>query len=208
MTNTTKLLKWLFPEYIWEIKTIEKKIFLTFDDGPVPEVTDFVLEQLAKYNAKATFFCVGDNILKNKEIFKHLLKAGHSIGNHTHTHLKGWSTANEEYIQDFRRCSAAIAQVGDGQITKWFRPPYGRIKRAQAQSIIQTHQVMMWSVLTRDYDVSYDAEKCLTKAIQATQSGSIVLFHDSAKAKKNLYYVLPRYLQYWSQRGFSFEALV
>ncbi len=206
MTKTPNFLQWLFPSLVWDIKTNQKDIFLTFDDGPIPEVTEFVLDQLAIYHAKATFFCVGDNILKHPQVFQKIISDGHSIGNHTHTHLKGWNTSMETYLADFNACGKAIKQYlnYDSNI---FRPPYGRITPAQSAAILQTHRIIMWSVLSKDYDKSYDEKLCLKNTLAATKSGSIVLFHDSLKARKNLYFVLPQFLKHFSDLGYSFKAL-
>jgi peptidoglycan/xylan/chitin deacetylase (PgdA/CDA1 family) len=190
----------MYPDFIWRIPEKEKTIYLTFDDGPIPEVTPWVLEQLEKYDAKATFFCVGENITKHPEVFSQILKHGHSVGNHTYNHLNGWKTQQEEYFanfEDFERL----------QTTALFRPPYGRIKKKQAIEILKTHKIIMWSVLTKDYSSSISEEKCLKNAIKNTSSGSIVLFHDSLKANRNLYYALPRFLEHFSKQGYTFEKL-
>lgn len=202
----TRLFEILFPRYIWRIKTAEKKIYLTFDDGPIPEVTEWVLEQLKLFNAKATFFCVGENILKHPDIYEKVVSAGHQVGNHTQNHLKGWKTENDVYLKNFAECQNSIETISKDQ-SLLFRPPYGQLKSAQATHILKTHKILMWSVLTRDYDKGFKAEKCLGNAIKKTKRGSIVLFHDSLKAQKNLYYVLPKYLEYFSKEGYEFCAI-
>lgn len=202
----TRLFEILFPRYIWRIRTAEKKIYLTFDDGPIPEVTEWVLEQLAYFKAKATFFCVGENILKHPEIFKKILNEGHAVANHTHNHLKGWKTENELYLYNFRLCEKSLETFKNGK-SKLFRPPYGQLKSKQADEILKTHKILMWSVLTKDYDASFDEVQCLEKAIEKTRRGSIVLFHDSIKAQKNLKYVLPKFLEHFSNKGFGFEII-
>ncbi len=200
----SKILNIIFPKYLWKVDTSEKVIYLTFDDGPVPEHTEFVLSELDKFKAKATFFCVGENIKKHPEIFQKILINGHKVGNHTHNHLKGWNTDNGLYLENFRKCQETIEPFA---VSHFFRPPYGRIKRKQASEILKTHKIVMWSVLTRDYDKDYEKERCLKNAIKKTENGAIVLFHDSEKAWKNLSYVLPRYLEYFSEKGYSFEPL-
>lgn len=202
----TRLFAILFPKYIWRIKTAERKIYLTFDDGPIPEVTEWVLEQLQLFNAKATFFCVGENILKHPEIFKKVVAGGHAVGNHTQNHLKGWKTKNDAYLKNFTECQNSIETIAKDQ-SSLFRPPYGQLKSTQAKEILKTHKILMWSVLTRDYDNDFKAEKCLENAIKKTKQGSIILFHDSLKAQKNLYYMLPKYLEYFSEKGFEFCAI-
>jgi len=200
----TRFLEILFPKYIWRIKTSEKKIYLTFDDGPIPELTEWVLNELKKVEAKATFFCVGENIDRNPLVFGKIIKCGHSIGNHTYNHLKGWDTENETYLNNFNFCQAAINIVSHSSL---FRPPYGRIKKSQAKEILKSHKIVMWSVLTKDYDVHIKPEDCLKIAIEQTKPGSIVLFHDSLKAEKNLKYALPRFLAYFNDLGYKFELL-
>lgn len=202
----TRLFEILFPRYIWRIKTTEKKIYLTFDDGPILGVTEWVLEQLAQFKAKATFFCVGENILKHPEIFKKILNEGHSVANHTQNHLKGWKTENELYLDNFHLCENSIETFKNGN-SNLFRPPYGQLKRKQADEILKTHKVLIWSVLTKDYDASFDEVQCLENAIKKTRSGSVVLFHDSLKAQKNLKYVLPKFLEHFSKNGYEFEVI-
>lgn len=195
-----KVFELIYPDFIWRIPKKEKTIYLTFDDGPIPEVTPWVLEQLEKYDAKATFFCVGENITKHPGVFNQILKLGHSVGNHTYNHLNGWKTPQEEYLANFEDFERQ-------QTTTLFRPPYGRIKKKQAREILKTHKIIMWSVLTKDYSSSVSEEKCLKNAIKNTSNGSIVLFHDSLKAKRNLYYALPRFLEHFSKQGYKFEKL-
>jgi peptidoglycan-N-acetylglucosamine deacetylase len=199
-----------YPDFIWRIKTTEKVIYLTFDDGPIPEITEFVLEELEKYQAKATFFCIGDNIQKHPNVFQQIVNQGHTIGNHTFNHLKGWNTDDEIYIDNFKKCDTVIvkSQIPNpkSQIPK-FRPPYGRIKKNQATEILKTHEIIMWDVLSGDYDQSIAKESVLKKSIQHTEAGSIVLFHDSVKASKNMIYALPRFLNHFSEQGFMFKQL-
>lgn len=190
----------LFPNYVWKVKTNKKIIYLTFDDGPIPEITPWVLDLLDHYEAKGTFFCVGENISKNPGVFNSILSQGHSVGNHTYNHVNGWKTPNETYLGNFKKSERVHK-------TKLFRPPYGRIKKKAAEQILDTHQIIMWSVLTKDYSQTTSPEKCLERAIKQTKSGSIVLFHDSLKAEKNLRYALPKFLEYFSKKGYTFEAL-
>ncbi len=196
----TRILEIIYPRFLWRMPAEEPCIYLTFDDGPVPEITLGVLDILHKYNAKATFFCVGDNIRKHPDVFQQVVDAGHGIGNHTHNHLNGWKTPVEEYLLN-------ISKAEEHYATHLFRPPYGRIKKEQARRILPDYTIVMWSVLTRDYSPALSPEKCLKNAIQKTKNGSIVLFHDSLKAQKNLEYVLPRYLAHFSALGYRFEKL-
>lgn len=201
----------IYPDFIWRMSSDEKAIYLTFDDGPIPEITEFVLEELAKYKAKATFFCIGGNIEKHPDIFQQIVNQGHSIGNHTFNHLRGWNTEDEVYIENFWKCEKEIYQQIPNLKSEirnpLFRPPYGRIKRNQYQEIIKSHEIIMWDVLSGDYDQSISQERVLNKSIQHTESGSIVLFHDSIKASKNMLFALPRYLEYFSEKGYSFKTL-
>jgi peptidoglycan/xylan/chitin deacetylase (PgdA/CDA1 family) len=196
------LVKTLYPSFVWHKNTRSKELYLTFDDGPIPEVTEWVLEQLAIYQAKATFFCVGDNIRKHPAVFEKVVQSGHSIGNHTYNHLNGWKTPVSDYLQNIEACQQ-VAGIG----VRLFRPPYGKITRKQATHIQQTHQIIMWDVLSGDFDQQLPASRCLRKSIQHTEKGSIIVFHDSIKAWKNLKEVLPAYLAHFSGQGYSFRSL-
>ena len=210
MYRTPFLLPLIYPQLVWRISTPEKKIFLTFDDGPVPGPTEFVLETLGKFNVKATFFCIGDNVKKHPQVFKKVVDGGHRIGNHTFHHLKGWSCSTKEYIEDVEWCDQQLQATGmplvESEHQGLFRPPYGRIKKDQIKSLTR-YRIIMWDVLTQDYSASNSPEKCLYGSITATRPGSIVVFHDSVKAERNLKYVLPRYLQHLTDNGFSFGVL-
>ncbi len=188
----------LYPERIWAFSREEKSIYLTFDDGPIPEVTPWVLDELKKYNAKATFFCIGENVQKHPEIFQRILSEGHSVGNHTFNHLNGWKTATSEYIENVDK---AEAQMGNNskfkiQDSRLFRPPYGKITSKQAK-ILQRKgfKIVMWDIISYDYDANTSPEKCLQNVLKNIKPGSIVVFHDSLKAEKNLRYVLPKVLE-------------
>lgn len=198
--------KWLYPSYLcWEVKNKDNKIYLTFDDGPVPEVTDFVLDTLNFYNVKATFFCVGDNVVKHPQIFQRILSEGHSVGNHTHNHIEGWNVALDEYVDNIEICDKAMDALG--ATPRLFRPPYGKASRAQLDAVKSTHKIIMWNVLTGDFDAKQSENSCLNEAISRTQSGSIILFHDSYKAEKNLRYALPRFITSCLNKGFQFATL-
>lgn len=201
--KTPFFLPWLFPKYIWHKERGQRKIYLTFDDGPIPEVTEFVLKQLDRYQAKATFFCVGHNVEKYPTIFRRVVTAGHSVGNHTFHHVKGTKTPLATYLEE--------VQKGEEQLGAWsqslFRPPYGRLTPSQAKAVKENYQIIMWDVLTGDYDARQSAEHCLSKSISVTREGSIVLFHDSIKSYATLQYVLPRYLAHFHNLGYTFEAL-
>lgn len=201
--KTNFLFRLFYPHFLW-IKPPDKKvIYLTFDDGPIPGVTQFVLDALDQYGAKATFFCVGDNVAKHPTVYQQILFAGHAVGNHTFNHLNGWKTDAHSYLSNVEQCSKAMNLPQRAL----FRPPYGRVTKEQQQSILREYQVVMWDVLTGDFDRNLLPEKCLKKSIKYTEDGSIVIFHDSLKAEQNLRYVLPRYLEHFAKQGYRFEAL-
>ncbi|MBF2708831.1 polysaccharide deacetylase family protein [Flavobacterium soyangense] len=205
--KTNLLIKKLFSNYVWDIPNTENKIYLTFDDGPIPEITEWVLQELKKHNAKATFFCIGNNVEKYPNIFLKLINEGHSIGNHTFNHLNGWKTSTEEYLENSNRCETAICNLQTANC-KLFRPPYGKIKALQAKKLRQLgYKIIMWDVLSADYDTSISKEKCLENVLNNVESGSIIVFHDSVKAFPNLEYTLPKVLKILTEKGFVFEAI-
>jgi len=195
-------LKALFPRYKWRVNTTEKKIFLTFDDGPIPDITEFVLDTLKKYNAKATFFCIGDNVRKHPDIFEQILKQGHSIGNHTFNHMNGWKSDDSVYMANIELCEKQL-----NLDTNLFRPPYGRMKKSQSRKLPRNKEIIMWDVLSGDFSAGIKPEVCLQKSIKYARPGSIVLFHDSLKAANNMQYALPRFLDHFTKIGYQFEAL-
>jgi peptidoglycan/xylan/chitin deacetylase (PgdA/CDA1 family) len=203
--KTNRFIKKIFSNYIWDIPNTENKIYLTFDDGPTPEITEWVLQELEKHNAKATFFCIGDNIEKHPEIVQKLIEKGHSVGNHTFNHLNGWKTPTKEYLENSIQWSVVSGQSTNCNL---FRPPYGKIKASQAKKLRQIgYKIIMWDVLTADYDAKISAEKCLENATKKVTSGSIIVFHDSVKAFPHLEYTLPKALCYFKEKGFVFEKL-
>jgi len=202
--KTPAWVRWLFPGLTWHVTSSPDTVYLTFDDGPIPEVTPWVLDLLASRGIKATFFCIGDNIRKNPDIFRRILDEGHSIGNHTFHHLNGWKTDHSAYIANIEACDEIIAQHHqDG--TRLFRPPYGKIRRSQKKwAIEQGKEIVMWDILTNDFDATVSPEQCLRYATGKVKGGSILIFHDSLKAWKNLEYALPRALDYLSAKKFRF----
>lgn len=202
--KTPRILKRLFAKYTWCFYTDKKEIFLTFDDGPIPEVTEFVLDQLHNFNAKATFFCIGDNIRKHPAVFSRIINEGHSVGNHTFNHLNGWKSSNKTYIKNTNKCESLLPH----QKMKLFRPPYGKIKRKQAKQLLASgYKIIMWDVLSADFDSTISKEKCLQNVVNNIQNGSIIVFHDSIKASGKLYYVLPKVLKEFSQQGYEFTTI-
>jgi len=205
--KTHFIIKKLFPSFIWDIPNNEKKIFLTFDDGPDPEVTPWVLAVLKKVDIKATFFCIGDNIKKHPDIFKEILSQGHAIGNHTFNHLKGWETETTTYLENIKKCDDEILESG-GFSTDLFRPPYGKISRSQTKEVLKLNKkIIMWDILTVDYDKTVTPEKCLENATRKVTSGSIIIFHDSVKAFPNLEYALPKAIEILKEKGFVFDVI-
>jgi len=200
LVKTPKVLKRTYPKYLWDFTSIEKTIFLTFDDGPTPEVTSWVLDELKKYDAKATFFCIGKNVEQLPDLFNEILAQGHTIGNHTYSHLNGWETKSFPYLKDLVKCSKVFR-------SNLFRPPYGKLTRFQAKAILSDYTIVMWDVLSADFDKNCSAEKCLKNVIENTKKGSIVVFHDSLKAEKNLKYALPKVLEHFTKQGFQFKAI-
>lgn len=187
-----------------------RSLYLTFDDGPVPGPTEFVLELLKKAGAMASFFCIGDNIRKHPAIFRTILNHGHAIGNHTYNHLNGWKTGTDDYEKNVLRCSDEIAAQGAGEYApgiSLFRPPFGRIRSSQINRLIPKYKIIMWDVLSIDYNHNLLPEKCLKNTIGAARAGSIIVFHDSLKAERNLNYVLPRFVEHCQDKGFIFKTL-
>lgn len=202
------LMRKMYSSAVWRIPTEEKKIFLTFDDGPIPEITPWVLKILKQFNAKATFFCVGENIEKHPEIFQQIITEGHFIGNHTYNHLNGWKTNTKIYFENISMCNSIIqSRNSQFAIRNLFRPPYGRMKRSQSSIINKKYSIIMWDVLSGDFDKNTSEAKCLKNVLAKTREGSIVVFHDSIKAKRNLFYSLPKFLEHFSEKGFTFSLL-
>lgn len=194
--------KWIYPDYLWSMPRQQKKIYLSFDDGPHPLATTFVLDALKKYNAKATFFCIGKNIAAHPDIYKRILTEGHATGNHTYDHLNGWKTNDKDYFENIIQASKYID-------TKFFRPPYGRITRFQARQATEKLglTVVMWSVLSGDFDIRITPQKCWSNVKRAAGNGSIIVFHDSEKAMERMTYTLTEVLAHFTERGFAFEKL-
>jgi peptidoglycan/xylan/chitin deacetylase (PgdA/CDA1 family) len=189
-----------FKDLTWSFPGQDKELYLTFDDGPTSVITEWVLSVLREYNAKATFFCIGKNAENNPEILRQIIDEGHSIGNHGYSHIKGWCTSNKKYLQNIRKASEYIN-------SNLYRPPYGRIKPSQIKQLKKDFHIIMWDVLTRDYNNKLSKEKCLKKTLKSIKPGSIIVFHDTLKAEKNLKYVLPKVLKFYSEKGFQFNSI-
>jgi peptidoglycan/xylan/chitin deacetylase (PgdA/CDA1 family) len=195
-------IKKLFSNYIWDVPNSENKVYLTFDDGPTPEITQWTLNQLKNYNAKATFFCIGDNVRKYPETFEEVVKEGHSIGNHTFNHLNGWKTNTQDYIENAKLFEKEYYKRSN-ENCQLFRPPYGKIKPSQSKILRKMgYKIIMWDVLSVDFDIKITPKQCLENVLQNVKSGSIIVFHDSVKAFANLEYALPKTLEFLQQKGF------
>jgi peptidoglycan/xylan/chitin deacetylase (PgdA/CDA1 family) len=203
LTNSPFWLQWFYPTLTWHKNRKEKSIYLTFDDGPIPVVTPYVLNTLKKFNVKATFFCIGDNIEKHPEIFSDVISGGHTIGNHTYNHLKGWNTEDNDYLDNIKKCSELTG-------SNLFRPPYGRIKKSQISAIreqMPQTEIVMWDVLSGDFDQSINSRTCVNNVLKNTRNGSIIVFHDSLKAYDRLEQGLPIILEKLCNKGFVFRTL-
>ncbi len=201
------LLKILFHKWIWSFTKKEKIIYLTFDDGPTPEITEWTLNELQKHHAKATFFCIGKNIEQHPAIYKKIIESGHVVGNHTHNHLKGWKTKTPVFIENCLTTENTVKQLSGSKPTL-FRPPYGKLKFKQGKLLRNLgYKIIMWDVLSADFDTRISTKQCLENVIRNTTSGSIVVFHDSLKASENMKYVLPKILEYYSYKGYTFKSI-
>ncbi|MEZ4803348.1 MAG: polysaccharide deacetylase family protein [Gelidibacter sp.] len=211
--KTPSLVKKIFRSYVWDIKTKtdEKILYLTFDDGPTPEITDWTLDVLKQYNAKATFFCIGNNIEKYPTIFQRIHNEGHSAGNHTLNHCRGWKTKTKAYVDEVIRTQECIhSKIDNHQSTlaKFFRPPYGQITSKQGKSLLKLgYKIIMWDILAFDWKDSVTNEQCYQNVISKATSGSIIVFHDSVKASERMQYALPKVLDYFSEKGFEFRRI-
>ena len=216
LIKTPKILINLFSSLMWRKSTSKKELYLTFDDGPIPEVTPFVLDALKKANAKATFFCIGENIEKYPHIFQRIISEQHAVGNHTDTHLNGWKTTTKNYIDSIELCQSKIQNsltnnINNRQNSKkniLFRPPYGKITSKQSKTLRKKgYQIVLWDVISADFDSKITKEKCLQNVVKNTAKGSIIVFHDSLKAQEKMEFTLPKVLSYFSEKGFIFKTL-
>ncbi len=206
--KTPRLVRWLFHKRVWAFSRSNNKVYLSFDDGPIPQVTPWVLEQLKKHQAKATFFCIGDNINKYPEIFNKVINEGHTVGNHTQHHVSGWNSSTTKYLKEIKLCEDIINSKKTppfpSKKVSLFRPPYGKMTSKQTSEVLkQGYSVIMWDILSKDYNQEISQENCLNNVLQNINKGSIVVFHDSLKAEKNLRYVLPKVLEHLNQKGWE-----
>lgn len=205
-----KIIQWLYPERIWAFTTATNTVYLTFDDGPIPEITPWVLDELKKHEAKATFFCIGENIQKHPDIFQRILSEGHSVGNHTFNHLNGWKTPTSEYVENVEKAGVEMLDFQNyrDRNSELFRPPYGKITSNQARILQEKgFKIVMWDIISYDFDSTISEEKCLQNVLKNIKSGSIIVFHDSLKAEKNLRYVLPKVLEFCRKKELFLKGI-
>ncbi len=195
-----KAFRLLYPKAIWKAKTTSPTIFLTFDDGPIPGLTEWILDTLKSYNAKGTFFCVGENITKNKFIFNRIIKEGHTVGNHTYNHIKGFKTKTTDYLENTEKCEIYTN-------SKLFRPPYGQLKKSQYKALLERgYKIIMWDVISYDYE-KITPEACYKNVEKNVKNGSIVLFHDNIKAEEKIKHALPKTIEFFLKLNYKFAAL-
>ena len=208
--KTPKIIKSIFKNWVWDISSVENIIYLTFDDGPTPKITDWTLEVLEEYQAEATFFCIGKNIVEFPDIYQRIIERGHSVGNHTQTHVNGWKTKTTHYLDELTNCANQIRKRSPENMTdvKLFRPPYGKLLLSQGRRIRKNgYKIIMWDVLSADFDKVVTKDKCLQNVLKNSHNGSIIVFHDSLKASEKLQYVLPKVLEYFKDKGYTFKKL-
>lgn len=208
--KTHWLVSKILSGFVWKMPRNEKKVYLTFDDGPTPEITQWTLEILKLYDAKATFFCIGENVRKFPDLFKKIQNEGHATGNHTYNHLNGWKYKQEEYLLNVEKCQETLLEFSEKTAvqTPLFRPPYGKLTPKQYKALKQKgYKIIMWDILSADFDRTISPEKCAENVVKNSSSGSIIIFHDSVKAAENLKYALPKTLRYLKENGYKMEAL-
>ncbi len=198
--KSPKIFDLLYTDLIWRMDNAEKKLYLTFDDGPDKLVTHELLDILDQFNAKATFFCVGKKAKKHPEIINQIKATGHTIGNHTFEHLKGKKVSTSTFVEDVAKCNKHLN-------SNLFRPPYGSIKKSHINNLIEQYKIYMWTILPGDFDTRVSKEKCLQRSIQYTTSGTIIVYHDSKKTREKVLYTVPKYIEHFQKLGYTFEAL-
>jgi peptidoglycan/xylan/chitin deacetylase (PgdA/CDA1 family) len=195
-----KAFRLLYPKAVWKVNTTDPVLYLTFDDGPIPDLTEWVLDTLKEYNIKATFFCVGDNINRNRKIFNRIIQEGHSVGNHTYNHLKGFKMKTKDYLENIWKCEILTN-------SKLFRPPYGQLKKSQYKALIESgYKIVMWDVISYDYE-KIKPEICFKNVIKNVKNGSIILFHDNIKAEEKIKYALPKTIEHFLKLNYKFATL-
>lgn len=198
--NPPKIIKKIFPAFIWSFDSEKDSVFLTFDDGPTPEVTPWVLDTLDKYGAKATFFCIGKNVELYPDVYAKIIERGHAVGNHAYSHVKGWGMETGDYVRDVDIAAELIH-------SNLFRPPYARIGPNQARVLSERYKIIMWNILSRDYSRNVSRRQCVNNVVPHIEPGSIIVFHDSKKSSRNLWYALPRVLQAIKEKGLKAKTI-
>ena len=218
LVKTPSFIKLFFRKWVWSFSRKEKVIYVTFDDGPTSEITEWTLNTLNKYNAKATFFCIGKNVAEHPKIFQKIIANNHAIGNHTNNHLNGLKTTTSAYIENIETSLKYLNKnsklktqnpvLSVVEASKLYRPPYGKLTLSQSKKIREKgYKIIMWDVLSADFDTSISKEKCLENVIRNTKNGSIIVFHDSVKARESLQFVLPKILDYYTYKGLTFKKI-
>jgi peptidoglycan/xylan/chitin deacetylase (PgdA/CDA1 family) len=203
LVKTPWIFRKLYPDCLWNVKATDNTLYLTFDDGPNPQVTPFVLDQLSKYNAKATFFCIGKNVKEHFDVYRKIISEGHKVGNHTYNHINGWKTSDKKYLEEVRLAAKIID-------TNIFRPPYGRITKFQIKALQGEGfqlKTVMWDVLSGDFDKKVSKQNCYQIVVKNAKPGSIIVFHDSLKAFTSLEYALPRILRLYQEKNYQFKII-
>jgi peptidoglycan/xylan/chitin deacetylase (PgdA/CDA1 family) len=194
------MFRWAYPEAVWRLSKTEKSVYLTFDDGPIPEVTPWVLDLLNQHGIKATFFCVGENVSRYPEIFKQIINEGHKVGNHSYHHVRGRDLSLEEYLNDVQEARELIH-------SNLFRPPYGSLSIQQYNKLKKLYKIVFWDVLTEDYNNKLTPNECLENVRKYSRNGSVIVFHDSLKASERLLQFLPSAIQYLKEEGYNFNLI-
>tara|TARA_B100000900_G_scaffold408081_1_gene421774 strand:- start:9540 stop:10154 length:615 start_codon:yes stop_codon:yes gene_type:complete len=200
LIKSPKILQLLFADFLWKIDTDEKVIYLTFDDGPHPIITPWIIDLMNQYNAKGTFFLIGDSVRRNPDLYQLYKNNGHKVGNHTYRHVKGWQSRKKKYLKEIAQCAKFVK-------SSLFRPPYGQINLQGIREIKKQYKVVMWDVLSWDFDTETTSEICLSNVINYSKEGSIVLFHENEKSMKNIMYALPKVLDHFTKLGYKFKAI-
>lgn len=200
LVKTPNALKPLANDLLWSLDHCKNKMFLTFDDGPTPEITFQILDILDQFQAKATFFCIGGNVKSNPLVYREIIARGHKTGNHTWNHMNGWEYSDYSYFRNVIECAEFVE-------SDLFRPPYGRIKPSQVRGLKHKYKIVMWDVLSGDWETELAPEQCLVNVTKHAKGGSIIVFHDSEKSKNNMLYALPKVLEHFTDKGFSFDVL-
>lgn len=200
LIKSPKILQYLFADFLWKIDTNEKVIYLTFDDGPHPVITPWIIDLMNKYNAKGTFFLIGDAVSRHPDLYQLYKANGHQVGNHTYKHIKGWLSRKKNYLKEIAKCAKIVE-------SNLFRPPYGQINLQAIQEIKKKYKVVMWDVLSWDFDTKTSAKTCLSNVINSSKEGSIIVFHENEKSIKNIMYALPKVLEHFTKLGYEFKAI-